>query len=87
MLTTICIAYQELKRFACWRIDLRCGAGGVKNAVTMRVGLQGYGTVRDIEDTEVAGEKPVLECTIADCGELPQSTDLACIPTFVAQVG
>ena len=55
--------------------------------MTMRVGLQGYGTVRDIEDTEVAGEKPVLECTIADCGELPQSTDLACIPTFVAQVG
>lgn len=48
--------------------------------------LQGYGTVRDVEDTEKAGEKPVQQCVIADCGELPAYTDLASIPTFTAQV-
>ena len=47
---------------------------------------KGYGTVRDVEDTEKVGEKPVQDCVIADCGELPVGTDLAAIPTFTAQV-
>ena len=48
--------------------------------------MQGYGTVRDIEDTEKEGEKPVQGCLIADCGELPRDTNLASIPTFIAEV-
>ena len=48
--------------------------------------LKGYGTVRDVEDTEKAGEKPVQDCIIADCGQLPADTDLASSPTFTAQV-
>ena len=47
---------------------------------------KGYGTVRDVEDTEKVGEKPVQDCVIADCGELPADADLAAIPTFTAQV-
>ena len=42
--------------------------------------------MRDIEDTEKEGEKPVHDCLIADCGELPRGTDLASIPTFIAEV-
>ena len=48
--------------------------------------LKGYGTVRDVEDTKKVGEKPVQDCVIAECGELPADTDLASIPTFTAQV-
>ncbi|CAK0785606.1 hypothetical protein CVIRNUC_008817 [Coccomyxa viridis] len=49
--------------------------------------LKGYGTVRDVEDTEKVGEKPVHDCVIVDCGELPADADLAAIPTFTAQEG
>ncbi len=43
--------------------------------------------MRDIEDTKKEGnEKPVHDCLIADCGELPLDTDLASIPTFIAEV-
>lgn len=49
-------------------------------------GLQGYGTVRDVEETEKDGEKPNQECRIVDSGELPQDSDLTSIPTFIAQV-
>lgn len=48
--------------------------------------MQGYGTVRDVEETEKEGEKPLQDCRIADCGELPRGTDLTSIPTFIAQV-
>ena len=48
--------------------------------------MQGYGTVRDVEETEKEGEKPVQECRIADCGEIPSNADLTSIPTFIAQV-
>ena len=48
--------------------------------------MQGYGTVRDVEETEKEGEKPVQECRIADSGQLPGDTDLTSIPTFIAQV-
>ena len=47
---------------------------------------KGYGTVRDVEDTEKVGEKPVQDCVIAECGELPADANLAAIPTFTAQV-
>ena len=49
-------------------------------------GLQGYGTVRDVEETEKDGEKPIQECRIVESGELPQDSDLTSIPTFIAQV-
>ncbi|CAL5224429.1 g7113 [Coccomyxa viridis] len=49
--------------------------------------LKGYGTVRDVEETEKEGEKPVQECRIADSGQLPGDTDLTSIPTFIAQEG
>ena len=48
--------------------------------------MQGYGTVRDVEETEKEGEKPVQECRIAECGQLPSDADLTSIPTFIAQV-
>ena len=48
--------------------------------------MQGYGTVRDVEETEKEGEKPTQECRIAKCGQLPSNADLTSIPTFVAQV-
>lgn len=48
--------------------------------------MQGYGTVRDVEETEKEGEKPAQECRIAECGEIPSHTDLTSIPTFIAQV-
>ena len=49
-------------------------------------GLEGYGTVRDVEETEKDGEKPIQECRIVESGELPQDSDLTSIPTFIAQV-
>ena len=36
---------------------------------------RGYGTVRKTEDTE-EGEKPVQDCVVAACGELPQRIQL-----------
>ena len=47
---------------------------------------QGHGTVRTLEDVEVAGEKPAQECLIADCGELPADADLAAIITYLTEV-
>ncbi|CAL8463756.1 g3290 [Coccomyxa elongata] len=49
--------------------------------------LKGYGTVRTLEDVEVAGERPAQECLIDDCGELPADTDLSTITTFVIEEG
>ncbi len=47
---------------------------------------QGHGTVRTLENVEVAGEHPAQECLIADCGELPADTDLATIATYLTEV-
>ena len=69
--------------------EARTGLGGSSlwgAASEDPIAAQGYGTVRDIEDTEKESEKPVQGCLIADCGELPQDTDLASIPTFIAEV-
>ena len=43
---------------------------------------QGYGTVRSLEMTETENERPLRECLIAECGELPHDTDLASITTY-----
>ncbi|EIE27802.1 cyclophilin-type peptidyl-prolyl cis-trans isomerase [Coccomyxa subellipsoidea C-169] len=49
--------------------------------------LKGHGTVRTLENVEVAGEHPAQECLIADCGELPADTDLATIATYLTEEG
>lgn len=47
---------------------------------------QGYGTVRTLENVEVAGEQPAQECLIDDCGELPADADLSTITTYLTEV-
>jgi hypothetical protein len=48
--------------------------------------MQGYGTVRELESVEVEGDKPVRECLVSDCGELPPDADLASIKTYPTEV-
>ena len=61
-------------------------AADLCSAPSLAMLCKGYGTVRDVKDTEKVGEKPVQDCVIAHCGELPADADLAAIPTFTAQV-
>ncbi|KAK9836289.1 hypothetical protein WJX81_002323 [Elliptochloris bilobata] len=51
--------------------------------------LKGYGTVRTLEAQEVdtGSNRPLRECVIADCGELPADADLAGIRTWAAEEG
>ncbi|XP_064418029.1 peptidyl-prolyl cis-trans isomerase D isoform X2 [Latimeria chalumnae] len=43
--------------------------------------LKGFGTVRQLENTEIKGEHPVQPCIVADCGEFKEGDDWGTAPT------